>query len=134
MKEQIEAAYTQYGNIDNGNESENKASFEPSGRKKEINGMMCELFKGTDANNNYQHIWSAKSVDDDLIESFNKMSELLSQLNPEEGSENEFDFIVKNNSIPIITMSMSGAEMIEIEEIVKIEKMDISQMMQQGFE
>ena len=78
------------------------------------------------------------------------MSELFATINPEEAGESEIDIYVKYNSIPILTKSMPGAETIEIEEIVKIEKtkisdskfeipkgfkeMDMSKMMQQGFE
>ena len=150
MKQQMEAAFEQYGNLEDNIQNENKFSLQPTGEKKEINGMMCELYKGTDANNTYQHIWMAKSIDDGLLNSFKKMSELLATLNPEEAGESDFDFYVERNSIPVLTKSMPGAETIEIEEIIKIEKtklndsdfeipkgfkeMDMSQMMQQGFE
>jgi hypothetical protein len=150
IKQQMESAFEQYGNLEDDNDKDNKSSIESTGEEKEINGIMCELYKGNDSYNNYQHVWMAKSTDDGLVNSFKKMSELLATLNPEEGGGSELDLYVKLNSIPVLTKSMPGAETIEIEEILKIEKteisdnvfeipegfqeMDMDQMMQQGFE
>ncbi|MDX1699149.1 MAG: hypothetical protein R3250_00965, partial [Melioribacteraceae bacterium] len=101
MKQQMETAFEQYGNLEENIENDNKSSLEPTGEKKEINGMMCELYKGTDANNTYQHIWMAKSIDEGLLNSFKKMSEMFATLNPEEAGENDFDFYIEQNSIPV---------------------------------
>ena len=96
------------------------------------------------------NLWLTKSADKGIINSFIKMTEIFAEINPEEKGDNELDFYIKNNSLPILSKSFTGIEMIDIEEILKIEKigiddkefkvpegfkeMDMSEMIKQGFE
>jgi len=149
MKAQMDEAFGEYG-IENDEVVHNEIHLESTGITKEINGFKCELYKGTNSENNYENVWLSKAIDDELIKSLSKMSETFAKLNSEVGSDTEFDFYVKNKLFPVLTKNFSSGEVILIEEILNVEKvaiddsqfelpkgfqeMDMSQMMQQEFE
>jgi len=97
-------------------------SMKPTGETKTINGFKCELYKGTDSDGGFTHMWIHKGYSD----VFESMATAFSRLDATDKSDQdkEEQFFRKVKGVPILTKRLSNGEF-SIEEIVKISKQSV---------
>ncbi len=98
-------------------------SIKPTGETKTINGFKCELYKGTDSDGGFTHMWIHKGYAD----VFESMATAFSRLDAPEksGQDKEEQFFRKVKGVPILTKSLSNGAF-SIDEILKISKQSVS--------
>ncbi len=100
-------------------------SMKPTGEKKKILGIDCELFTGTDSEGKFTHMWITRG-ESDLFETFLNLSEAMSKMNfAEENVDDENEFIRQVKGVDLITKRISP-EVIVLEEILEIQREKLS--------
>ncbi len=100
-------------------------SMKPTGVSKTINGFSCKLFKGTDTDGSYTHLWlttDSPELFGAFQQIYNKMSGMLNQ---KDETDNEKAFYEKYKGVSILTKNFSDG-LIQIDEIKEIKPQNIS--------
>ncbi len=108
-------------------DEEDRFSMKSTGETRTINGFKCELYKGTDSEGDFSHMWIHRGYADvfeTLIAAFSKLdaSGAASEMDKEE------QFFKKIRGIPILTKSISMGDL-NISEIKEISKQSVPKEM-----